>query len=179
MVKKTDGIEENYGFIRLKPIGIVKNQNRKTSWESELQALNWQEKTTLMSEQRKAVSEIIINLEFEDMLTGTEGFSHLLVLYWAHLMPEEKRSVSIIHPLGDSRNFPPVGVFATHSPARPNGILVTAVRLLGRQGNILKVTGLDALDGSPVLDIKTYVPEPFAEEVKTPDWHKKMRQGIK
>lgn len=179
MAQSKHKIEESYDFIQIKPIGIVKNQNRKTNWEPELQALNWQEKTALMSKQRKSVSEIIISSEFEDMLTGTEEFSHLLVLYWAHLVPGEKSKASIIYPLGDSGNFPPVGVFATHSPARPNSILVTAVRLLERKGNILKVTGLDALDGSPVLDIKTYVPEQVSEEVKTPDWHKKMRQEIK
>jgi len=79
----------------------------------------------------------------------------------------------MVHPLGNPE-FPLVGRFATHSPARPNTILITVVKLLGRNGNVLKVSGLDALDGSPLLDIKPYLP--YREELKDlkmPDW---MRQ---
>ncbi len=171
--------EEIQQFIQLKPIGIVKNQNFKASWGAELQALTWQDRVAKMHEQRQSVSEIIVNPEFEEMLEGTEEFSHLLVLYWAHLLPEEKGMEPIIHPFGDKNHFPPVGIFATHSPSRPNSILVTPVRLLERNGNILKVTGLDALNGSPVLDIKSHVPEKYTEEVKTPAWHKKMSEAFK
>ncbi len=179
MVQSNDRIQETLELIQLKPIGIVRNQNHKASWGSELQALTWQERATMMREQRQSVSEIVVSPEFEEMLIGTEEFSHLMVLYWAHLIPDEKRMAAIIYPLGDHKAFPPVGIFATHSPARPNSILVTSVHLLERKGNILKVTGLDALDGSPVLDIKTHVPGPVPEEVRTPNWHRKMREGFK
>ena len=179
MRQNGEAVKNTPESIQLKPIGIVNNQNLKASWGAELQALTWQERVSKMHEQRQSVSEIVINPEFEEMLAGTEEFSHLLVLYLAHLIPEEKRMEPIIHPFGDKNHFPPVGIFATHSPARPNSILVTTVRLLERNGNVLKVTGLDALNGSPVLDIKSHVPEQCTEEIKTPDWHKKMREAFK
>ncbi|MDD4923211.1 MAG: SAM-dependent methyltransferase [Dehalococcoidales bacterium] len=179
MGQSGETIKDTPESIQLKPIGIVKNRNFKASWGTELQALTWQERVAEMHEQRQSVSEIVVDPEFEDMLAGTEEFSHLAVIYWAHLIPEEKRNEAIIYPFGDKNNFPPVGIFATHSPARPNGILVTAVRLLERNGNVLKVTGLDALNGSPVLDIKSHVPDQVNEVVRTPEWHKKMREAFK
>ena len=171
---KTDGTSE---FIQLKPIGIVRNQSKEASWGPELQALTWQERAAKMRDQRQSVSELVINPEFEEMLDGIDEFSHLMILFWSHLIPEERRMVTKVNPLG-SKDFPPVGTFATHSPARPNSILVTIVRLLERNGNVLKVTGLDALNNSPVLDIKTFVPEKDMEVIKTPDWHKKMREAF-
>jgi tRNA-Thr(GGU) m(6)t(6)A37 methyltransferase TsaA len=179
MGQNGEASQETIDLIQLKPIGVVKNKNLKASRGTELQALTWQKRVSQMHEQRQSVSEIVISPEFEDMLAGTEEFSHLLVLYWAHLLPEEKRTDSIIYPFGDKNNFPPVGIFATHSPSRPNSILVTPVRLLERNANVLKVSGLDALNGSPVLDIKSYVPEKCTEEVKTPAWHKKMSETFK
>jgi tRNA (Thr-GGU) A37 N-methylase len=101
-----------------------------------------------------------------------------MVLYWSHLIPEDRRLVMKVHPLG-SPDFPLVGTYATHSPARPNSILVTVVRLLERQGNILQVSGLDALNGSPILDIKPYLPEQGLEDVRMPDWMYRMRERFK
>ena len=64
-----------------------------------------------------------------------------------------------------------MGIFATRSPARPNPICLTTVRLVKRKANVLKVEGLDALDGSPLLDIKPYTPSyEAADEVKLADW---------
>jgi tRNA-Thr(GGU) m(6)t(6)A37 methyltransferase TsaA len=127
-----------------------------------------------MREQSRAVSELIIYPEFEGMLDGIDGFSHLMVLYWSHLIPEKRRRTMKVHPLG-SQEFPLVGTFATHSPARPNSILVTVVHLLEHKGNILKVTGLDALNGSPILDIKPYLPDrQNLKDVRMPDWMRKM-----
>jgi tRNA-Thr(GGU) m(6)t(6)A37 methyltransferase TsaA len=167
--------KETGELIQLKPIGIVKNQSREASWGKELRTLTRQERASRMREQSRTVSELIINPEYEDMLDGVEEFSHLIVLYWSHLIPEKRRKTMKVHPLG-SNDFPLVGTFATHSPARPNSILVTVVRLLERKGNILKVTGLDALNGSPILDIKPYLPERDLEDVRMPDWMKKMRE---
>jgi tRNA-Thr(GGU) m(6)t(6)A37 methyltransferase TsaA len=164
-------------LIKLKPIGIVNNQSREASWGKELRALTRQERASKMREQSRAASELIINPEYEDMLDGVEEFSHLMVLYWSHLIPEKRRKTMKVHPLG-SNDFPLVGTFATHSPARPNSILITVVRLLERKGNILKVTGLDALNGSPILDIKPYLPERDLKDVRMPDWIKKMREML-
>ena len=158
--------------IQLHPIGFVRNQIQHASWGPRLQDLAWQEKVKRMREQRQSVSEIIVNPEYEQMLDGIEEFSHILVIFWSHLVPEEKCMETRIHPLGSS-DFPQVGVFATHSPARPNRILLTPVRLLERRNTVLKVSGLDALDGSPVLDLKSHVPEQNTEMLKTPEWYKK------
>jgi tRNA-Thr(GGU) m(6)t(6)A37 methyltransferase TsaA len=69
-----------------------------------------------------------------------------------------------------------VGVFATRSPARPNPIGLTTVRVLERSRNTLKVTGLDAIDGTPVLDIKPYIPGyDSPTRAKTPSWMKKLK----
>ena len=65
------------------------------------------------------VSEIAIDAGLEGILDGIEEFSHIMVLYWAHLAPVERRSVRKVHPFGN-KDFPLVGVFATHSPVRPN-----------------------------------------------------------
>ena len=116
------------------------------------------------------VSEIEVYPEVADLLDGIEDFSHLLVLYWAHLVPEEGRSLLKVHPIG-RKEFPLKGVFATCSPARPNPVLVNAVRLLERNANVLSVSGLEAVDGTPLLDIKPYLPRYFKVEDPTlPDW---------
>jgi len=92
--------------------------------------------------------------EFADALLGVDELEHLLVLYWMHELSSERRSVLRGHPLGD-QSRPLRGVFALHSPMRPNPIGVTRARLLRREGNRLYVEDLDALPGSPVIDIKS------------------------
>jgi tRNA-Thr(GGU) m(6)t(6)A37 methyltransferase TsaA len=171
-MEQTDNtrISDNNPVIKLDPIGVVRNKSKDASWGETLGKLSWQERAARMKEQTDSVSEITVNPEFVDALDGIEDFSHLLILYWPHLLPEERRSTIRVHPIGN-KNFPLVGVFATRSPVRPNTILATVVRLLGRYDNILTVTGLDALDGSPVLDIKPYYPESVdAGEVRVPEW---------
>jgi tRNA-Thr(GGU) m(6)t(6)A37 methyltransferase TsaA len=75
-----------------------------------------------------------------------------------------------VHPKRN-QNLPLVGVFATRSPVRPNPMGMATVKLLEHRDNVLKVIGLDAIDGTPVLDIKPYIPgsdSPAA--ARTPDW---------
>lgn len=164
--------------IPVRPVGVVRNQLKETNWGKEVVGKSWQEKAAEMQKQSETVSKIVINAELEGILDGIEDFSHLVVLYWSHLAPEKRRHVTRAHPLG-SEKFPLVGVFATRSPVRPNGILCTTVRLLGKQGNTLLVTGLDALDGSPVLDIKPYLPENIDQSaVRLPEWMQKMRTAF-
>lgn len=98
--------------------------------------------------------EIEILPQFADGLDGTEDLEHLWVLFWMHELPPTKRRQLKAHPRGDSSR-PLTGVFALHSPMRPNPIGMTRVRLVRRQGLRLAVEGLDALDGSPVLDLKS------------------------
>lgn len=175
-----ENMQQNEGSESLKPvectpIGVVRNQSREAPWGAATSSMDWQERVAAMQEQGRAVSELVINPEIEDMLDGIDEFSHLMVLYWSHLVPDDRRLATKVHPLG-SDDYPLVGTFATHSPARPNSILVTVVRLLERKGTILTVTGLDALDSSPILDIKPYLPEQLdLKEVRMPDWMYKMR----
>lgn len=73
--------------------------------------------------------------------------------------------------------FSKVGIFATCSPARPNPILMTVVRLHGIRGNVLEVTGLDAVDGSPVVDIKPYVRNFYPEDkISIPEWMQQIHK---
>ena len=161
--------------IQLKPVGVVRNQSKNPSWGGPWSKLHWRERAARMKEQRGSTSEIIIDPGLDGILDGIEEFSHIMVLFWAHRAPEERCSVMKVHPMGNE-DFPLVGVFATHSPVRPNSILVTIARLVERKGNVLTVTGLDALDGSPVLDIKPYQPYGEPEDMRVPDWMKDLHE---
>ncbi|MFW6114008.1 MAG: tRNA (N6-threonylcarbamoyladenosine(37)-N6)-methyltransferase TrmO [Actinomycetota bacterium] len=102
-------------------------------------------------------SEIVIDERYAECLEGIEEFSHIIVLYWPHMVDERGREIAKVHPAGQE-DIAKVGIFSTRSPARPNPICVTTVVLLERDANVLKVEGLDAVDGSPVLDIKPHLP---------------------
>jgi tRNA-Thr(GGU) m(6)t(6)A37 methyltransferase TsaA len=92
-----------------------------------------------------------VRAEFEPGLADIEGFSHLFVI-WTFDRSEGFNLV--VTPPSDDR---PHGVFATRSPRRPNPIGLTVVELLSREGPILRVRGIDMLDGTPILDIKPYL----------------------
>ena len=97
--------------------------------------------------------EIHVDQEFEEGLRDVESFSHLIVLYYYHGVEG--------YALSDTPPFmkAPRGIFSIRSPRRPNHIGLTVVKLLERSGNVLKVTHIDMLDGTPLLDIKPYIPE--------------------
>ena len=121
-------------------------------------------------------SQIIIDPAYEKALDGIDSFSHIVVVFWLHKIRKEERSITKVHPFRN-RDLPLKGVFATRSPVRPNPIGITAVKLLKRKGNVLSVQGLDAIDGTPVLDIKPYIKEQFDNtEVAMPGWLKKGRE---
>ena len=101
---------------------------------------------------RDVVSKIVIKKDLAKALDGIEDFSHLFVIFWMHKISDTQKM--LVHP-----GEPPVGVFATRAPIRPNPIGLTLVELVKRKENALWVRGLDAYDGTPVLDIKPY-----------PDW---------
>ena len=102
---------------------------------------------------RNLVSKIIILKEYLAGLDGIEDWSHLYVIFWMHLILEEKKS--LVCPRSEP-DIPAVGIFATRAPIRPNPFGLTLVELMRRKGNVLIVKGLDALNGTPVLDIKPY-----------------------
>lgn len=88
--------------------------------------------------------------QYAEGLKDIEQCSHLIVLYWQHM---SRRDLLVAIPPHDGREH---GVFATRSPHRPNPIGLCVVELLSREGTRLSVRGLDALDGSPLIDIKPY-----------------------
>lgn len=96
---------------------------------------------------------VVVDPEFEAALADIEGFDRVWLIYWFDRAgPYGPRVV----PYRDTREH---GLFATRSPCRPNPIGLSVVRLVGRNGNVLLVRGVDILDGTPLLDIKPYVPD--------------------
>ena len=115
--------------------------------------------------------------EYTDGLLGLEGFSHILVLYWFDQNDtSEKRQTLQVHPRKDPRN-PLTGVFATHSPVRPNLIALTRCKIVAITGHIIEIKDIDAIDDSPVIDIKCYIPPSDGDEgVRLPDWVRMNRK---
>ncbi|OGN98805.1 MAG: tRNA (N6-threonylcarbamoyladenosine(37)-N6)-methyltransferase TrmO [Chloroflexi bacterium RBG_13_51_52] len=120
---------------------------------------------------RDIISEIILDPELTEGLDNIEDFSHLIIIYFIH-------NSRLPFPLKVRPRFraepTPVGVFASRSPDRPNPLGKTTVKLLERRKNVLKVQGLDAMDGTPVIDIKPYIPGIDAvKDARVPPWMKK------
>ena len=102
--------------------------------------------------------------EFAEGLADIDGFTHLILLYeFDRAAPVQMRRQTF---LGDE----PHGLWATRHPARPNGIGLTVVRLLGREGSRLRVGGIDVLDSTPLLDIKPYMPRFDVVESASNGW---------
>ena len=122
---------------------------------------------------RKSDGKIWIDIynEYIPALLGLEGFSHINVIYWFHRNDTAKKRKTLrVHPRGDQNN-PLTGVFATHSPLRPNLIALTLCKILTIQRNQIEIEDIDADDKSPVVDIKCYIPTSVsASEVRLPDW---------
>lgn len=124
--------------IELKPIGII-HSPYKTRAEAPYQGHS-----------SESISEIELYDEYVEGAKDIDGFSHLLVTYYFHQSKDYSLIVRTPH------DKTPRGVFATRSPNRPNPIAICVVKLISREGNLLKVKGLDAIDGTPLLDIKPY-----------------------
>jgi tRNA-Thr(GGU) m(6)t(6)A37 methyltransferase TsaA len=124
--------------IKIKPIGII-NSLYKTKADSPRQGRFSDEKSTL---------EIFD--EFEKGLLGLEIHKYFIILYWQHKAERYKLEV-VPHDKTEKR-----GIFSTRAPVRPNPIGFCLVKLLKIDGNILTVKWLDALDGSPLIDIKPF-----------------------
>jgi len=120
-----------------------------------------------------------VHPEFADGLDGIEGFSHVFLLAYFHKVPDDARGLLKVKPRrllregASLEGIPTVGVFATDSPARPNSIGLTLVKLVARDGNVLVVKGLDLFDGTPVLDIKPYRTDYKVETHGVPTWSSK------
>jgi tRNA-Thr(GGU) m(6)t(6)A37 methyltransferase TsaA len=106
-----------------------------------------------------------------DGLLGLEGFSHIYVLYWFHEndTPDQRKTLQV-HPRGDKKN-PLTGVFGTHSPLRPNLIALTLCKIISIRDNRIDIEAIDARDGSPVIDIKCYIPDDTSDPgYRVPEW---------
>ncbi len=118
------------------------------------------------------ISQIIINDEFAEALDGIAEFSHMFVLFWLDQASREGARLKV-HPRG-REDLPLLGVFATRTMYRPNPIGLTLVELVKVEGNVLTVRGLDAFDGTPVLDIKPFDRWDTAKDIRVPRWWIKL-----
>jgi len=105
--------------------------------------------------------------EFAEGLTDIDSFSHIMLIYNLHL---SKKGSLIVKPFLDTKIH---GIFATRSPSRPNPIGISVVRLIKREKNILHIQDMDIINGTPLLDIKPYVPEFDVKEVESIGWYDK------
>lgn len=136
-------------MLKMRPIGTVRSPYSDTS-----------QIPKGCGARHEAEGTLEILPEFEEGLTDIEGFSHLYVI-WVFDRSEGYELIGC--PPTDHR---PHGVFATRSPRRPNPLGLTVVRLLGREGRSLRVAGVDMLDGTPILDIKPYLSNVPAEDLR-------------
>ena len=121
------------------------------------------------------VSDIVLDDELAPALDGIKEYSHIVVLFHISGVTRKQRATLRLHPR-DRAEAPLVGVFATRTQYRPNPIGVTIVPLLQRQGNRLQVSGLDTYNGTPVIDIKPYVPDAdLAAQARIPEWLQHLR----
>lgn len=123
------------------------------------------------------VSVIQLREEYAHGLKGIEGFSHAIVLFAMHLASFDLNTDLVRRPRGRA-DMPEVGIFAQRVRHRPNPIGITAVRILECEENGIRVCGLDAIDGTPVLDIKPYVPVfDRVGDATVPDWMQRLMTG--
>jgi len=127
-------------MMKVKPIGIIHSPFRN------------KHETPIQPFRSKAEGKVIVFREYEQGLDDTDGFSHLILVYRFH----RSRGFTLrVKPFLDDRLR---GLFATRAPRRPNQIGLSVVQLVKRKRNILYVKGIDVIDGTPLLDIKPYVP---------------------
>jgi tRNA-Thr(GGU) m(6)t(6)A37 methyltransferase TsaA len=147
--------------LKLDPIGVVRNgvtASRDEEWG-------------------RVVSEIQLQPDLADGLHGLEQFSHVVVVFFLH-----EARFDVVTQLNrrprDRSDMPVMGIFAQRARYRPNPIAITTVELKRVQGPSIFVRGLDAIDGTPVLDVKPHVPE-FDSPVRprVPEWMERLMEG--
>lgn len=118
-------------------------------------------------------TRIVLNEIYQPGLLGLGGFSHIHVFWWFDKNDSpEKRATLQVHPRGNPEN-PLTGVFATRSPVRPNLIALTLCKVISIKENTVEVDKIDAFPGTPVLDIKPFIPRSdSATNAKVPEWAK-------
>lgn len=154
-------MQKSLSKIEFQPIGIVKSP------VTEAMDDGW----------GGVVSEIHVDRSLEPGLKGLEDFSHLVVVFFLHESVFDVETHLARRPRGRP-DMPVLGVFAQRARHRPNAIGVTAVELLGVEKNRVKVRDLDAIDGTPVLDLKPYLPAfDCRANARIPRWVERLMEG--
>ncbi|RLB87234.1 MAG: tRNA (N6-threonylcarbamoyladenosine(37)-N6)-methyltransferase TrmO [Deltaproteobacteria bacterium] len=115
---------------------------------------------------------IIIDKDYEQGLSDLEGFSHIILLYHFH---QSTGYSLLVKPFMDDQKR---GLFSTRAPKRPNPIGLSIVRLIKREGNRLTIEGIDVLNGTPLIDIKPYVPGFDTKDVTAIGWLEKSHGNV-
>ncbi|HBO44979.1 MAG TPA: tRNA (N6-threonylcarbamoyladenosine(37)-N6)-methyltransferase TrmO [Planctomycetaceae bacterium] len=116
---------------------------------------------------------IVLDKKYEKGLLGLEHWSHVQVIWWFDRNDTpQKRAILQVHPRGNPNN-PLTGVFACRAPVRPNLIALSLCKVVSVKDNVVEIDKIDAIEGTPVLDLKPYTPgNDRAMKVKVPDWTK-------
>jgi len=142
--------------ITMKPIGVVYSGYKERFATPRQPSLDAPQAATI---------ELNKGFNFEQAVADLDGFSHIWVLYWMHM--NQGWNPTVVPPRGPKQRR---GLFATRAPHRPNSIGLSAVRLISVKGRTLHIEGHDMLDGTPVLDIKPYLPYADAIPDANPGW---------
>ena len=146
--------------VTLPVIGFVENARTSTA-DAEWGALE---------------STLMLRPEYLAGLTGIEQFSHAVVVFFMHVDPLDETPTLVRRPRG-REDMPMLGVFAQRGRMRPNPIGVTAVEILRLEPQGLVVRGLDAIHGTPILDVKPYVVEFDRRDAVRPEWVTRLMEG--
>ena len=139
--------------IEMEPIGYVRNEVK------DRKDVSWGEDT----------SSIVLNAEYISGLKGLEDFSHVIILYHLDKAKYEKEKHLQRRPQ-NREDMPLVGIFSQRGKDRPNRIGMTSVEIVSVSEDRLVVKGLDAIDGTPILDIKPYYPVYDKKDAVVPEW---------
>jgi 8-oxo-dGTP diphosphatase len=156
-------IVDAFGKFAVKSIGIVRSPAKEP-------ARRWDD----------VVSEVVLDEEYTEGLDGLDEFSHCVIVFFMHRAG--RKVVMKARPRGRA-DMPFTGIFALRTPHRPNPIGITTVEIIGRDRNLLVVRGLDAIDGTPVLDVKPHIPQggrgggDLQDGVRVPEWVGRLRGG--
>lgn len=143
-------------MLSIIPIGTVRNEIS----------------TPIVQGWAKIVSDLVLDEQYTDGLDGIEEYSHVVVIFW---MDKAGSPKSLRGHVQSREDLPVAGIFARRGPSRPNPIGITAASLVSREKNILRVQGVDAMDGTPIVDIKPYTPAfDKVENAKIPEWSKRV-----
>jgi len=137
--------------LTLRPIGKVRNHVDEPTFGG------WAD----------VISRLEIDEEYADGLQGLEDYSHITAVYWLNLVD----SCTITHQPQGREDVLEVGIFACRCPTRPNPLAVSTAELLSVDKNVLTVKGLDAINETPLIDIKPYTPQyDLRTRVRVPKW---------